>query len=51
VIVRHDPYLSLTHWRTDIVQMTRSFMLEMVRFGVKLAPARGAAQSDDGRLA
>ena len=38
-------------WRTDIVQMTRYFMLEMVRFGVKLSPTRRAAQSDDGRLA
>jgi hypothetical protein len=26
------------YWRTDIVQMTRYFMLEMQRFGVRLAP-------------
>jgi hypothetical protein len=37
--------------RTDIVQMTRYFVLEMVRLGVKLAPTRRAAQFDDGRLA
>ena len=28
--------LQQLYWRTDIVQMTRYFMLEMVRFGVKL---------------
>ena len=43
--------LQQLYWRTDIVQMTRYFMLEMVRCGVKLAPVRRAAQSDDGRLA
>jgi hypothetical protein len=43
--------LQQLYWRTDIVEMTRYFMLEMVRFGVKLAPTRRAAQSDDGRLA
>jgi hypothetical protein len=43
--------LQKLYWRTDIVHMTRYFMLEMVRFGVKLSPTRLAAQSDDGRLA
>lgn len=31
--------LQQLYWRTDIVQMTRYFMLEMQRFGVKLSPA------------
>jgi hypothetical protein len=43
--------LQQLYWRTDIVQMTRYFMLEMVRFGVALSPMRHAVQSDDGRLA
>jgi len=43
--------LQQLYWRTDIAQMTRYFMLEMVRFGVTLSPALPAAQSDDGRLA
>ena len=43
--------LQQLYWRTDIAQMTRYFMLEMVRFGVTLSPAPPAAQSDDGRLA
>jgi hypothetical protein len=43
--------LQQLYWRTDIVQMTRYFMLEMVRFGVKLSPMPRDAKSDDGRLA
>jgi hypothetical protein len=31
--------LQQLYWRTDIVQMTRYFMLEMQRLGVRLAPA------------
>ena len=38
--------LQQMYWRIDIVQMTRYFMLEMQRFGVRLAPADGAT---DGR--
>lgn len=34
-----DSELRLQYWRTDIVQMTRYFMLEMRRFGVRLSPA------------
>jgi hypothetical protein len=30
--------LQQLYWRTDIVQMTRYFMLEMQRFGVRLSP-------------
>ena len=37
-----DDALQQMYWRTDIVQMTRYFMLEMQRFGVRLAPADGA---------
>ena len=36
--------LQQMYWRTDIVQMTRYFMLEMQRFGVRLAPAEGAME-------
>jgi hypothetical protein len=36
--------LQQMYWRTDIVQMTRYFMLEMQRFGVRLAPAEGATE-------
>jgi hypothetical protein len=31
--------LQLQYWRTDIVEMTRYFMLEMRRCGVRLSPA------------
>ena len=49
--LRAIQYRGQLYWRTDIAQMTRYFMLEMVRFGVTLSPAPPAAQSDDGRLA
>lgn len=34
-----DNELQLQYWRTDITQMTRYFMLEMRRCGVRLSPA------------
>lgn len=36
-----DDPLQQMYWRTDIVQMTRYFMLEMQRFGVRLSPVAG----------
>jgi hypothetical protein len=39
-----DDALQQMYWRTDIVQMTRYFMLEMQRFGVRLAPAEGTME-------
>jgi hypothetical protein len=40
-----DDALHQLYWRTDIVQMTRYFMLEMQRFGVRLSPVRPGPES------
>ncbi|SRR5260221_2279070 len=43
--------LQQMYWCIDIVQMTRYFMLEMRRFGVRLSPARHGAESMPSALA